>query len=62
MGVIIGYIAGIAILGYLVTKFFVAKRYEKKTGTQMSKEEFRKKWIIVSIIIFVILIPVAILG
>lgn len=53
---IIGYVAGLAVLGYLVTKFFIAKRYEKKTGAQMSKQEFRKKWIIASIILFVVLL------
>lgn len=55
MAQIIGYVAGLAVLGYVITKFIVAKRYEKKTGTQMSKQEFNKKWIITSIILFVVL-------
>lgn len=62
MAELIGYILGVVLFGYLIAKFGFARSYEKKNGTQISKEVFRKYWIIASGIMAVIAVLGLVMG
>lgn len=59
---IVGYIVGAVVFGFLLAKLFFARSYEKKNGTSMSKEIFRKYWIIMSCVVGVIAVLGLVLG